>query len=143
MSKKLIAHVYVADPDGNPRLFSPGEKVPKWARKLIDNPKAWAEVEDVQEPDIEDDDDGDDDTPIFTSVEAELAGAGVPAEDIPAAAENVEALTSAASVPAKTGPGSSVEAWKAYATASGFEFDADVKRDEIIKALEADGIPTE
>lgn len=45
-------------------------------------------------------------------------------------------------IPRKAGKGSSLEAWQKYAKANDFEV-GDASRDEIIAALEADGIPTE
>lgn len=45
-------------------------------------------------------------------------------------------------IPSRGGAGSGVAAWVEYAKASGYELDADLTRDEIIAALEAEGVPT-
>jgi hypothetical protein len=45
--------------------------------------------------------------------------------------------------PPKAGKGSSADAWVAYAQDNGVDVDADAKRDDIIAALEAAGVPTE
>lgn len=122
MSRQLITHVIVADENGIPRHFGPGDKVPKWALKLIDNPKAWGTGDHAESERIAD----------------ILADSGVAPDDVPAAVETVTAFAA----PAKTGPGSSLEAWQAYATENGFEFDDDVTRSEIIRALESEGVAT-
>lgn len=46
-------------------------------------------------------------------------------------------------VPAKGGKGSGLPKWQAYAKFKGYEFDDDATREDIIAALEADGVPTE
>ncbi len=47
----LARHVCVTDPDGQLVQFGPGDEVPRWARGLITNPRAWAEPpEPVPEP---------------------------------------------------------------------------------------------
>lgn len=48
-----------------------------------------------------------------------------------------------ADVPARSGPKSSAEAWHAYAAAKGVVVDSAAKRDDVIVALEAAGVPTE
>lgn len=45
-------------------------------------------------------------------------------------------------IPARGGAGSGAGAWAAYAKAKGFDVPADASREEIIEALEAEGIPT-
>lgn len=45
--------------------------------------------------------------------------------------------------PPKAGRGSSLEAWSAYAEAQGVNIDDDAKREDIIAACEAAGVPTE
>lgn len=46
-------------------------------------------------------------------------------------------------VPAKNGAGSTADAWAIYAQANGVEVELDAKRDDIIAACEAAGVPTE
>lgn len=48
----------------------------------------------------------------------------------------------AGGIPPKAGKGSGLEAWQKYAKTNGFEV-GDAGRDEIIAALDAEGIPTE
>lgn len=48
-----------------------------------------------------------------------------------------------AGVPPKTGAGSGVDAWKAYAASKGVDVAALDKREDIVAALEKAGIPTE
>ena len=38
---RLIASVMAAHPDGGIVEFSPGDEVPAWAARLLDNPAAW------------------------------------------------------------------------------------------------------
>ncbi len=46
-------------------------------------------------------------------------------------------------VPPKSGAGSSAPAWVAYAAASGVPVKPDAKRDDVIAACEAAGVPTD
>ena len=46
-------------------------------------------------------------------------------------------------IPAKGGKGSGLDKWRAYAKFKGYELEDDATREEIIDALEADGVPTE
>lgn len=59
----------------------------------------------------------------------DLSGSGAGAVDVP--------------VPARGGKGSGLPKWQAYAKFKGYEFDDDATREDIIAALEADGVPTE
>lgn len=45
--------------------------------------------------------------------------------------------------PPKAGPGSSVDAWRAYAEAHGIEMPDDAKRDDIVQALADNGVPVD
>jgi hypothetical protein len=113
---KLIATVHVRDADGVVSVFGPGDTVPAWASKLIVNPKAWDTADfakTVDEP----------------GLAAELSGSAAGATNVP--------------VPAKGGKGSGLPKWQAYAKFKGYEFDDDASREDIISALEADGVPTE
>lgn len=47
-----------------------------------------------------------------------------------------------APVPPRGGPGSGAEAWAEYAKANGFDVPADASREEIIEALDGEGIAT-
>lgn len=62
-----------------------------------------------------------------------------PAAAPPATGED---LAKPSGIPPKSGKGSDLAAWRAYADANGFETDDDVTREEIIAGLEASGIPT-
>lgn len=56
--------------------------------------------------------------------------------------EPEEVISDDSSIPPKSGKGSNVDAWRAYAAALGFEADEDATKAEIIATLEAEGIPT-
>lgn len=49
----------------------------------------------------------------------------------------------ASGVPARTGKGSSKDAWAEYAAANGVDVDATASRDDIIAACESAGVPVE
>lgn len=116
MSKQLATAVHLTDEAGVVHSFLPGTNPPKWARDLILNPKAWSDS---------------DDGPTLNDAEPT------------AAAEEPTDESETSAIPPKSGKGSGVKAWRAYADTVGFETDDDITRDEIIAALEADGIPTE
>lgn len=138
MGRRLNANVVLAHPEsGDIVVLVAGTTVPEWAADLITNeelfeateartarPVVSAAVEvspdttdNTQQPPA-DDKDEDDET------------------EAPADGENVP-------VPPKSGKGSGVNAWRAYAASKGIEFDDDMKVAEIIEALAAENIPTE
>lgn len=119
MSKTLATAVHLTDESGIVHSFLPGATPPKWARKLITNPKAWAASD---EPDTDEVDEAPE-TP-----------------ETPADAPEQPETPAEVEIPKKN---ASTDAWRAYADAKGFETDDDIKRDEIIAALQADGIPVE
>jgi hypothetical protein len=57
--------------------------------------------------------------------------------------ERPDTASSSDGPPPKAGKGSSVDAWSAFASAKGVDIEPDAKRDDIIAALEAAGVPTE
>lgn len=72
-----------------------------------------------------------------------------PAEQVPAQPEDVEADPDDEDdgepelvPPPKSGPGSGVEAWRAYAAEAGVEVPDSAKREEIWTILEAEQVPT-
>lgn len=94
----LITTVHVFADDGVAHVFGPGADVPDWAARKITNPKAWDELPELEDEEIE--------------------------------------------IPARGGAGSGAGAWADYAKAKGFEVPDDASREDIIEALEAEGIPT-
>jgi hypothetical protein len=118
MAKTLATAVHLTDESGIVHSFLPGQTPPKWARPLITNPKAWS-VDDADEvPD------------------------GTVVDETPDTApdESIHGEAGDSEVPKKN---ASTADWRAYADKHGFETDDDIKRDEIIAALTAAGIPTE
>lgn len=115
---RLNTFVHVRDDEGLDHAFGPSDVVPAWAQEKITNPDVWASegVEPAAATAV----------PTEKDQKPSTEGSGTPGP-----------------VPPKSGKGSGVAAWKTYATDKGFEFDDDVTREEIIAALEADGIPTE
>lgn len=57
--------------------------------------------------------------------------------------DDAEEASAEGTPPPKSGRGSSVEAWAAYADAHDVTVDDDAKREDIIAACEAAGVPTE
>lgn len=115
MSKKLATAVHLTDDSGVVHSFLPGQTVPKWARKRITNPKAWAA-----------DDEATDDTSIDE--------AGSEDDD-----QSTDDQSDASEIPSKA---ASTAAWAEYADKNGFEVEEGTSRKDIIAALEANGIPT-
>ena len=114
----LIAHVHVVDDEGDNHVFGPGDALPEWALARI-----GAHCFDG----------GEHPRPELAEPVAHDAPKGT---QEPGKAADSE-------IPRKAGPGSGHDAWKAYAFAKGVELPEGSKRDEIIAALEAAGIPTE
>ena len=118
MSGWLATFVHVVDDEGETHILGPEDDVPGWAAKRITNPKAWA-----GSPSLESAAGGGDGRKQGTSPSGSGAAPGGP--------------------PPKAGAGSGLEAWLAYAKDQGFDIDGEPKRDELIAALEAAGVPTE
>ena len=114
----LIAHVHVVDDEGDNHVFGPGDALPDWALARIGSHCF---------------DGGEHPRPELAEPVAHDAPKGTQEPGKPADSE----------IPRKAGPGSSTDAWAAYAAKHGVAVDADPKRDEIIAALEAANIPTE
>lgn len=129
--RTLTAFVHLVDDQGRLRSFGPADVVPEWAAEQITNPKAWtdraAEAEEATAA-----------SPAAPETPVEEPGES-PAGDGEHAAEDEPQ----AGPPPKAGPGSSREAWAAYADANGFEVDPEDGRDEIIAGLDEAGISTD
>lgn len=129
MSRRLTANIVLTDPNtGSPVVFEAGQEVPKWAADLITNEDLF-EGKDAKAPKA------DKSAPSATAQDEQGADDTDDEGDLGDGAD--------APLPPKTGTGSGVKAWRAYALGKGFEFDDDVKREEIIAALDAENIPTE
>lgn len=131
MSKQLATAVHITDDSGVVHSFLPGTTPPKWARKRIDNPKAWAEDSSDESSDAADESEGTDEEDQDSTDESDDAS-GDESSDA--------SSTATVDVPKKN---ASRDAWAAYADSKGFEIDDDVKRADIIAALTANGIPVE
>lgn len=108
MGRRLAATVVLPDPTtGTPVVFEAGSEPAAWAADLITNPKAWDTAQPVSHAD------GDD-----------------------AAADEAPATPTDA-MPPKSGKGSGVEAWRAYADAHGVTLPEDATKKNIIAAVES------
>lgn len=123
MARRLNTFVHVHQ-DGESFAFGPGETIPGALAELITNPDVW------------------DDEPETVAVAATVVSTSTVSSDA-SSDETVDDDPEPGGIPPKSGKGSGVPAWRAYADANGFETDDDVTRDEIIAALTAAGIPTE
>lgn len=155
----LNTHVGVHHPEHGSVLLGPDEDIPAWAIPLIANPDVWSEQPDEAEgittdPDsdpVDDEDEPDEESPSDDAEPDESEKADEPegSEDDPedeSSEESTEVEAEEAEtipVPPKAGPKGSAKAWAEYAHAKGFAIEGDPGRDEIIAALEAEGITTE
>ena len=115
---ELIATVHLADENGYPCTFGPGDEVPAWAEKLITNPKVWS-------------------APVVPAkVDSYIDGM-----------ERAKGKSAELPIPPKAGPKATVEVWTAYAKQEiakrdmKMSIDADASRKDIIEALSDAGIP--
>lgn len=131
MSKTLATAVHLTDDSGVVHSFLPGQTPPKWARKRIDNPKAWAE-DGSTDDDSSDAADDSTETDGSTEDDSESSDGSTDSAD--------DKSGGVLEVPRKN---ASTDAWRAYADSKGFETDEDITRAEIIAGLAAAGIPTE
>jgi len=113
MTRRLRYTVHGIDANGQPFAYGPADVVPDWAQAMITNPDIWI-----------------DDTPAPGSSVAEESSA--PAGDITSPAGG-----GAPERPPAAGPGSGLDAWRAYAAAIGVEHDEHATRADIIAAVEA------
>lgn len=120
MAAQLNTYVALLDDEMNSHYFGPGDKIPKWARKRIQNPDVWDEIDEGDEPEGDETDEVD--------PEGEIDEGDEPAASV---------------IPPKGGPGSSAKAWAEYALSLGFETDGDAKASEIREALAEAGHPVE
>jgi hypothetical protein len=130
MAKILANAVHLTDESGVVHSFLPGQTPPKWARKLITNPKAWV----AEEPSDSDDESAEEPENSEQAAESQDDSSDDSTED------SSETSTETPDIPKKN---ASTAVWRAYADKNGFETDDDIKRDEIIAALAGAGIPTE
>jgi len=79
-----------------------------------------------------------DEVPSWASVDPALTESGAAAPSSPPAPAPKGAAVAA--VPARSGKGSGVEAWRAFAAANGVDTDSDMSRDDIIDACEQAGV---
>lgn len=160
MAKTLAAAVHLTDDSGITHTFLPGSTPPKWARKRIDNPKAWSEDDGAPEPTDADDaaaeqaraDEAARAAADAASQEAAAAAAAEQERADAAAAEAAAAVEKAGTadaaaaivddVPIPAG-NASTKVWAEYASKKGFDVDPDVSRGDIITTLKANGVPTE
>jgi len=125
---RTYVHLAIPDADGKPtgmtESFGPGDTVPDWAVPLITNPKAW-EV-----------------APTAATAPARQVRAESTATPGPAPTPPDISRTDGPKVPPRGGAGSGRDAWAAYAAAHGAEINDAATREDIIAALDEQGIPT-
>ncbi|GAA3509997.1 hypothetical protein GCM10022234_00190 [Aeromicrobium panaciterrae] len=149
MSRALATTVILPDPDtGEARVFLAGTVPDEWAADLITNPKAWGEgvkpavdeesdqdADDTYEDDSQDEseqDESDDESDTDEEEDESDQDPDANESDKESDDSEVELVE-----PPRTGEGSGVKAWRAYATAKNVSFPEDAKRDEIIAAVDA------
>lgn len=174
---KLNTTIPVRDPEGKLVVLEAGKTVPKWAEELITTPGVWAKDDDdngagddseksaiVTELTVSRDDLYDafvlaeesglslDEAEALVAAVLEIFNLDLPARlgdaestEATSGEPNDEALV----IPPKSGAGSGVEAWAAYAKAAvdraglKIAFEPDATRGDIIEALETAKIATE
>lgn len=122
MAAQLNTYVALLDDEMNSHYFGPGDNIPKWARKRIQNPDVWVEIDEDEESSVDESNE---------------------VEDAPETEAIDEGDETASVIPPKGGPGSSAKAWAKYALSLGFETDGDAKASEIREALAEAGHPVE
>lgn len=110
---RLTTTVFVVDPDGRDRPFGPGEDLPDWAAEQITNPDVW-----------------DGDLPAHLQEGSQEPGEQKPPEKDAQVGEE----------PPRSGKGSSVAAWKAYAASRGVTVEEDATRERIIDLIAERGL---
>lgn len=119
MARKLAVNITMSGEDNMPAHFVAGTSesdLPAWAKERITNPDVWDKLDSEPDPKRRGEDG------------AEGQTAGEPVGPTP---------------PPKSGAGSSADAWLEYASAQGVDVEQDAKRDDIIAACDAAGVPTE
>ncbi|WP_280481627.1 hypothetical protein [Nocardia cyriacigeorgica] len=142
--RRLTRYVHVADDTGAVHGFGPGDHVPAWAAAKITNPHVW---------------EGTDHTPIVTIATGGGGGGGggqgIVIREVPDPGHSVEEATADDDAagdpavasgngdgpPAQRGTGSNRQAWADYAESRGVTVEPDWKREDIIAACEAAGVP--
>jgi len=114
---QLIAYVHISDDEGVRHVFAPGDELPDWAVERITNPKAWADGVPPSAP----------------------AGPSGGSGEIPSAGPVTAPPT--AGVPPRSGAGSGLADWAAYAAGRGVD-STGLTRNQLIERLDAAGIPT-
>lgn len=111
----LRCFVYVQDGHGDSVGFGPGDAVPAWAAAQITNPKVWA----------------DGDAPAAATVIPD------PASSTAATPPAVQDVPGDVAAPPRNGPGSSRDAWAAYATSIGIDVKPGTTKADIIAEVES------
>jgi hypothetical protein len=133
MAGRLTGWTAVRDDDGVTHSFGPDSDVPEWAAKRITNPKLW-------EGDRDDDSDDSDDpgTAGGSDPADDGAGSGQGSTDGGDGGQNLP------EPPPKGGKGSGLEEWLIYASYfPQVSLPEDASREDVIDALDAEGIRTE
>ncbi|MGK9270491.1 hypothetical protein KXR83_05760 [Williamsia muralis] len=116
---KLTTYVSLFDDVGTLHTFGPSIEVPGWARARITNPSVW----DSQPEPVE---------PVQVAPPASPTVPVTPV--IPPQGDDI---------PPQNGPGATRQVWADYAEKHGVKIQADWKREAIIDAVEAAGVPVE
>jgi hypothetical protein len=109
--RQLSSTVTVTGEDGLFVTFGPGDHIPGWAAKQIDNPKAWADTDESAPEPVRG-------GPVDLSTGAGSDG------------ENPHGL------PPKAGSGSGLDAWVAKATELGITVPENPSRGDVIELVE-------
>jgi hypothetical protein len=141
MGYRLNAYVHAVEYDdkggrtGREQVFGPDDNLSapenEWALTAISNPDVWVDGNAPKRkpaPPVRENDEVARLKARVAELEQEKATAG----------QSVEAKA-----PARSGPGSGADKWRAYAAAQGVEVDLDASRDDVIAALHEAGKPTE
>ncbi|WP_280471002.1 hypothetical protein [Nocardia cyriacigeorgica] len=140
--RRLTRYVHVADDAGAVHGFGPGDHVPAWAAAKITNPHVWEGTDHTPEP-------------IVTMGTGGGGGQGIVIRELPDTRLHVEEATADDDAagdpavdsdngdgpPAQRGTGSNRQAWADYAARRGVTVEPDWKREDIIAACEAAGVP--
>jgi hypothetical protein len=111
---RLVSRVHVPDENGLWHGFGPEDEVPEWAARQM-GAHCFEDGDHPYAAAAESPDDGSSDD-------------GDGSEDAP---------------PPKGGPGSGVDAWRAYAAKKGVKVEDDANRDDVIAALQSAGHPVD
>ena len=130
---RLNTHVHVQHPERGTVVFGPDDPVPDWAAEAITNPDVWDDA-----PDVEDDEVATEPSDVSDTEPSDGSGDGPAETSDTEETDEPEDVGGQPSPPPRNGPGSTRDAWFAYATKV-LELDIadDADRDDIMAAVDA------